>query len=68
MIMKCLYRWMYPRVYRARSGQIRVSFYTADGRLHDRACRWSRKHCALVVRFRGSLWIATRTPYLLNHI
>lgn len=66
--MKTLYRWMYPAVYRSRSGQIRVRFYTSDGRLHDRSCHWSRRRSALVVRFRGSTWIACRTPALLQYL
>ena len=54
--------WMHPVLYRSSAGILHCRFYTSDGKLHDRQCKWSRKYNTWVFRFRCTTWIATRTP------
>lgn len=60
--MTSVHCWMHPTMYRTRDGVIRCRFYTSDGTLHDKPCRWNRRLNAWTFRFRRNTWIATRTP------
>lgn len=58
--------WMHPEFYKDFTNRLHCRFYTSDGTLHDRACRWSLRRRAWTFQFRGSTWIASRDPALVN--
>ena len=61
-----VHTWMQPAFYKDFANRLHCKFYTSDGVLHDKTCRWSLRRRAWTFRFRENTWIASKDPDLVN--